>query len=87
MCSYYSTEWDTLPHVILTSDTEWDPSVLDSTKVEDDAWFDDVSDSSTLESHGTFNMHRNYFGRNIFQCTELYQFGATSHDEYFDFIL
>ena len=32
-------EWETLPHVIMTSDNEWDPTVLDYTH-EDDTWYD-----------------------------------------------
>ena len=26
---YSNKEWDNLPHVILTSEVEWDPSILD----------------------------------------------------------
>jgi hypothetical protein len=29
ICPYTDHEWDNLPHVILTSESEWDPSVLD----------------------------------------------------------
>jgi hypothetical protein len=29
ICPYTDHEWDNLPHVILTSELEWDPSVLD----------------------------------------------------------
>ena len=25
---YTDTEWDNLPHVILTADTDWDPTVI-----------------------------------------------------------
>jgi hypothetical protein len=42
------TEMDTLPHVILTSDIEWDPAVLDNDINPDDMdWnkFDDAVDS------------------------------------------
>ena len=44
MLPYSLTEWYTLPNVILTSDTDCDTSVIDSTKAEDDACFDTVSD-------------------------------------------
>jgi hypothetical protein len=36
-------EWDSLPHVLMTHDLDWDPSVLDYAHDRDD-WFDDVSD-------------------------------------------
>ena len=29
ICPYTAKEWDNLPHVILTADTDWDPSVID----------------------------------------------------------
>ena len=29
LCPYSDKEWDNFPHVILTSELEWDPSVLD----------------------------------------------------------
>jgi hypothetical protein len=37
-------EWETLPHVIRTSDADWDPSVLDCTLDETDDWFESISD-------------------------------------------
>ena len=64
-------EWDTFTHVILTSDTDWDPSVLDSTEFEDDAWFDTVLDESKLESHGPFEIQGDYVERTIVQDTEI----------------
>ena len=42
---YYSNEWDTLTHVVLTSDTEWDISVIDSSESKDYEWFDTVLDT------------------------------------------
>lgn len=58
-------EWDTLPHVILTSDSEWDPTVLDHTSniliLDDDAttwWFDAISN---LEIDPFTNLLFNYF--------------------------
>ena len=35
MHPYMDDEWDTLPHVILTSDDDWDPSILDN-DIDDD---------------------------------------------------
>ena len=34
-------EWETLPHVILTSDKDWDPTSLDCEEnLVNDTWFD-----------------------------------------------
>ena len=33
-------EWDTLPHVIWTEDTDWDPRVIDCSLDDDEYWFD-----------------------------------------------
>ena len=44
MRPYTDSEWDTLPHVILTADSDWDPTVLDNDLADDDEWFDAVSD-------------------------------------------
>ena len=42
---YTDGEFDDLPHVFLTSESDWDPSVLDSVGDDDsDMWFDSVSD-------------------------------------------
>ena len=80
MYPYSSTEWDTLPNVILNSDTYWDPIVIYSTKAEDDVWLDNISDSPKLELHGSFDMHRDYVDRNIVQGTEIYYFDANTYD-------
>ena len=76
MSPYSSTELYTLPHVILTSDIDWYPSVIDSTKPKYDSWFDTVLDSSKLESCGPFDMHGYYVGRTIVEDYELYYFYA-----------
>ena len=40
LCPYADHTWDTLPHVILTSDMEWDPSVPDHEyDLADEQWF------------------------------------------------
>jgi hypothetical protein len=41
---YTDSEREKLPHVILTSDVEWDPSIADHTLTDDETWFDAVSD-------------------------------------------
>ncbi len=36
-------EWDSLPHVILTGDADWDPGVLDLDLDDNETWFDAMS--------------------------------------------
>ena len=81
MHTYSSTQWGTLPHFILTSYTYWNPSVIDYTEAEYYAWFDTISDSSKLESHGTFDMHGDYIELTIVQDTEIYYFDYNTYDE------
>jgi hypothetical protein len=63
-----SIQWDNLPHVILTSELEWDPSVLDHDYKEDEQWgevpeldssFDEVGDYK----HRVIVQHLAYFHR------------------------
>ena len=71
MLPYSSRECYALPHIIPTSDTDWDTSVIDSTKAEVGSWFDTALYSSKLESHGTFDMHGEYINLSIVQYTEI----------------
>jgi hypothetical protein len=57
---YTDEEWDTLPHVILTSDVDWDPTVLDHNLDDDDKWFDAVSDLQTDPTTNLFDEFGNY---------------------------
>ena len=50
---YTDEEWETLPHVVWTSDVDWDPSVLDHAHDDDDHWYDAVS---SLEDDPEFNL-------------------------------
>jgi len=44
ICPFNDDEWDNLLHVILTSDVDWDPSILDQDLDDNKAWFDAISD-------------------------------------------
>ena len=41
---YTDDEWDSLPHVVFTSDADWDPSVLDDAVSDEERWYDAQSD-------------------------------------------
>jgi hypothetical protein len=66
---YTNHEWDTLPHVILTSELEWDPSVLDHDFQADDQWgvvpeIDDRFNQFGDYNHRVVVQHLSYFQRN-----------------------
>ncbi len=41
---YTDDEWDSLPHVILTGDTDWDPTILDCNYEDSDTWYNALSE-------------------------------------------
>jgi hypothetical protein len=44
---YMDKEWEDLPHVFLTAENRWDPSVMDHDFQGDEQWFDAISDLET----------------------------------------
>ena len=62
---YTDEEWDTLPHVIWTSDQEWDPKVLDCDVDHDDTWYDAISDLEGGILHSPFDEFGNYKKREV----------------------
>jgi hypothetical protein len=57
---YTDQEWDSYPHVFLTSESEWDPSILDHELEDDEQWFDAISDLSADPSHNVFDEFGDY---------------------------
>jgi hypothetical protein len=45
MRPYKDVEYESLPHVNLTSDVDWDPRVLDFDIDDNDDWYDAISDN------------------------------------------
>lgn len=60
MQPYTDNDWDTLPHVILTGDTDWDPSIFDNIIDNDDEWFDALSDLPDNVPEPLFDLQGNY---------------------------
>jgi hypothetical protein len=54
---YTDHEWDNLPHVILTSEVEWDPSGLDHDFKEDKQWGEIPEMESSLDNVGDYKHH------------------------------
>ena len=57
---YTDDEWEDLPHIVLTNDSDWDPSVLDNTIDNDETWFDAISDLPDEDTHSLFDHQGNY---------------------------
>jgi hypothetical protein len=68
-------EWDTLPHVICTSDTDWDPTILDHTLNDDDDWYDAIEDLEEDPSTNLFDEYGNYHKCEV-STMELFYFDA-----------
>ena len=60
ICPYTDTEWDNLPHVILTADMDWDPTILDHEMEDREEWFDAMQDLPVIEPDPLFNVVGNY---------------------------
>ena len=65
MRPFTDNEWDTLPHVILTSDIDWDPSVLDHSVEDDNDWYQSVSDIQDNPMSNLFDEFGDYRGRHV----------------------
>ena len=77
MRPFTDEEWDTLPHVVWTSDVEWDPSVLDCSIEDHETWYDAVSDLEGGIIHSPFDE----FGQYRYRDLELHFFDV-GEDEY-----
>ena len=63
MRPYTDTEFDTLPHVFITADTEWDPSVLDNRISDRDNWHLDMDIPITDRARFPFDSTGRYNNR------------------------
>lgn len=70
MRPYTDDEWDSLPHVILTSDADWDPSVLDHVfHSQDEIWYDAITHLEDDPTHNLFDEFGNYLYRRAASCS------------------
>jgi hypothetical protein len=63
---YTDKEFETLPHVIITSELEWDPPVLDHAFIEDEQWGEIPTFKSQFDEVGNYTQrvilyHNTYF--------------------------
>ena len=76
MRPYTDSEWDSLPHVVWTGDSDWDPTVLDHRLEDDTHWFDAITDLEARPFTNLFDEFGNYRNRVLVQHTEL---ASSSH--------
>ena len=55
ICPYTNQEWDDLPHVILTADIDWDPTILDCELEDGEKWYDTMQDLPEFDPHPLFD--------------------------------
>jgi hypothetical protein len=65
---YTDREWDTLPHVVLTADVEWDPCTIDHDLEADQNWFDAISAIEARPGTNLFDEYGNYRHRIVLHC-------------------
>ena len=57
---YTDQEWELLPHVIMSADTDWDPSILDYEQDEVEEWFNAMEDLPKLPPDPLFDEYGDY---------------------------
>jgi hypothetical protein len=65
MCPHTDQEWEELPHVLLTEDTDWDPMHMDHEQGDDPAWYEQQDDPPLLNSD--FDLCGDYHHRIVYK--------------------
>ena len=78
---FTDSEWDKLPHIILTSDVDWDPSVLDCSAEDCEEWFEAQDGTEDSLNSPLFDEFGNYRNKTNVGEHELYFFDADSYAE------
>jgi hypothetical protein len=66
MRPYTNKEWDSLLHVVLTGDGNWNPSVLYHSLTDNEQWYDVVSDFPNAMEGSPFDAEGNYRNLHVF---------------------
>ena len=82
---YTDEEWDSLPHVVWTSDKDWDPSVLDHDLSSNTDWYDSISDLNESIIHSAFDEFGEYKHRSAKLL--VINDGEMSLDEMVDYVI
>ena len=75
-------EWDELPHVIWTSDVDWDPAIYDMTISDQETWYDAVSDIQENPTKQLFDQYGDYLYR--VQASKIDKPGKVIYEEFVD---
>ena len=64
---YTDSEWETLPHIVLTSDQDWNPSIADNKINITEQWYDCAEFANELDPGESklFDAHGNYRNRTL----------------------
>jgi hypothetical protein len=65
MRAYTDSEWNTLSHVIWTSDGNWDPSILDSKISDKNDWYLGITELEEGLTNSPFDMVGQYKQREL----------------------
>ncbi len=80
LCPFSDEEWDTLPHVILTGDADWDPGMLDQDLDDNEACFDAISDLPPDKPPSAFDEVNDYTKWVVVQSHDvLYSWDTSQH--------
>ena len=78
---YADSEQDSLPHVILTSDGDWDPTVLDYLAEDNKEQFDAQNHVENTLNSELFDEFRNYYKRTQVNEQDLFYFDPDGYVE------
>jgi hypothetical protein len=80
-------ELNTLPHFIMTSDLDWDPTILDHTfNVDSGEWYSD-DDLSNLDLDNSFDSMGDYKHHQLFKTNVNYSSNLTTDELIYDLML
>ena len=75
-------EWESLPHIIMTAEHDWDPSILDrSFEDTEDYWYDAVQEME-IEHNPAFDASGDYCHRVTVQLSQVLD--CPTHDDPLD---
>ena len=76
---YTDDEWETLPHVVFTSDVDWDPTVFDHViDIDNDIWYDALEDIDADPDSNPFDEFGDYRKREV--CGAMFFDARYTHD-------
>jgi len=80
LCPFTDEEWDSLLHVILTGNTDWDPNMLDVDLDEQVTWIDAITNLPQNKSPSVFHEYGDYNKRVAVQNHDvLYCWDTSQH--------